>query len=1016
MLFKKPLTTSTGKPEEVFLLRNAEALQKIAIFADLSEGFTVGFVEVASKLECALAIQSLEAHNDNPEVQWISLRFDDPDLRYLITAISDALQQIELIPEKKVVLLLSGLELAIDAYRDYPVILSNLNIARDTYTHKLPYPMLFFLPSYAITRFARFAPDFWAWKSIEVRLQSDIKRDYLPQLTKFIPSDVRQGAFNFVGREMELNGLHDLLQREGIVSVCAIRGMGGVGKSELATHYAHKFRAYYSACYWFSLTQGNLPDLVLAKASPYLEIPEEILNSDNIYEQVKWCWQNWHPTEGKILLILDDVRSLDDIPKQSMPISPRFKIILTTRQRNLSPSFGELQLGLLQENESIELLKIIVGEDRINKEINSAKEICRYVGYLPLAIELIGTYLKQDEILRIEEYLHQLNLHDLSISDEMTSWISTERSILSTFKSSWISLRDTTKQIAMLLSRFAPAEIPWKDVVEPTIKLLGWDDEAIKKGRIQLNNLHLISIQGGKNIGIHPLLREYFRYQGDQMGEEFVRSIQESIAINMLTIAKSIPQAPTKDLLEKISVYIPHLHEVSEYMLNDIPNPDENLSWVFIGIARFYQGKGLYSLAEDPYKKCLISVQNILGENHPAFATSLNNLASLYYSQGRYSDAEPLYLQALALRQELFGEHHPDVAASLNDLAGLYSSQGKYDEAEPLYIQALALSQELLGEYHPDVASSLNNLAGLYFSQGKYDKAEPLYKQALSLSQELLGEYHPNVAASLNNLAFLYYSQGRYSEAEPLYLQALALRQKLLGERHPDVASSLDNLALLYYSQGRYSEAEPLYLQALVLRQELLGEQHPDVGSSLNNLAGLYSSQGRYDEAEPLYKQVLALSQELLGERHPAVASSLNNLAGLYSSQGRYDEAEPLYKQALALSQELLGEHHPTVATSLNNLALLYYSQGRYDEAEPLYKQALALRQELLGNHHPDVATSLNNLALLYYLQGRYDEAEPLYLQSLQIAEQVLGINHPNTRRFRNDYELCLLEISDKSI
>jgi hypothetical protein len=45
MLSKEPLTP-LGNTEEDFLLRNAEALQKIAIFADLSEGFTVGFVEV----------------------------------------------------------------------------------------------------------------------------------------------------------------------------------------------------------------------------------------------------------------------------------------------------------------------------------------------------------------------------------------------------------------------------------------------------------------------------------------------------------------------------------------------------------------------------------------------------------------------------------------------------------------------------------------------------------------------------------------------------------------------------------------------------------------------------------------------------------------------------------------------------------------------------------------------------------------------------------------------------------
>ncbi|WP_103669837.1 tetratricopeptide repeat protein [Pseudanabaena sp. BC1403] len=173
MLSKEPLTPS-GNPEEDFLLRNAEALQKIAIFADLSEGFTVGFVEVNLERDRNFTIRALESSKKNPELQWISLHFDDPDLHYLIAAITDSLQNVELIPDRKTVLLISGLEKTIGGYGDYPPLLSNLNIARDTYGHKLPYPILFLLPSYAMTRFARFAPDFWAWKSIEVRLQSDI--------------------------------------------------------------------------------------------------------------------------------------------------------------------------------------------------------------------------------------------------------------------------------------------------------------------------------------------------------------------------------------------------------------------------------------------------------------------------------------------------------------------------------------------------------------------------------------------------------------------------------------------------------------------------------------------------------------------------------------------------------------------------------------------------------------------------------------------------------------------------
>ncbi|NJL90897.1 MAG: tetratricopeptide repeat protein [Coleofasciculaceae cyanobacterium SM2_1_6] len=173
MLSKEPSVNLNSNLEADFLLRNAEALQKIAIFADLSEGFTLGFVEVNLERDRNFAIAALEARN-NPDRQWISLQFNDPDLRYLIAAITEALAQVEIIPDQKIILLISGLEKAIGGYGDYPPLLSNLNIARDTYTHKLPYPMLFFLPSYAITRFARFAPDFWAWKSIEVRLQSDL--------------------------------------------------------------------------------------------------------------------------------------------------------------------------------------------------------------------------------------------------------------------------------------------------------------------------------------------------------------------------------------------------------------------------------------------------------------------------------------------------------------------------------------------------------------------------------------------------------------------------------------------------------------------------------------------------------------------------------------------------------------------------------------------------------------------------------------------------------------------------
>jgi tetratricopeptide (TPR) repeat protein len=442
------------------------------------------------------------------------------------------------------------------------------------------------------------------------------------------------------------------------------------------------------------------------------------------------------------------------------------------------------------------------------------------------------------------------------------------------------------------------------------------------------------------------------------------------------------------------------------YRLAQLAQADAIVDEVGIALAVPWQEQGRYRESGMVWEQLVELRQRLLGDNHPAVAQSLNNLANLYQEQGCYEQAEPLLLQALELYQRLLGDDHPHVATSLNNLAYLYESQGCYEQAEPLYLQALELYHRLLGADHPNVAASLNNLAGLYRSQGRYEQAESLYLQALELSQRLLGDDHPNVANSRNNLAGLYQEQGRYEQAESLYLQALELSQRLLGDNHPNVATSLNNLAALYEAQGHYERAEPLYLQALELYQRLLGDDHPHVATSLNNLAYLYQSQGCYEQAEPLYLQALELRQRLLGDDHPRVASNLNNLAYLYQSQGRYEQAEPLYLQALQLNQRLLGDDHPQVASNLNNLAGLYRSQGRYEQAEPLYLQALELYQRLLKDDHPNVANSRNNLAGFYQEQGRYEQAEPLYLQALTIAVSTLGENHPSTRTIWQNFVL----------
>ncbi|MGD2183211.1 tetratricopeptide repeat protein [Lusitaniella coriacea] len=633
-----------------------------------------------------------------------------------------------------------------------------------------------------------------------------------------------------MGRDDDLDTLHKTLQQNSSVAISTVTGMGGIGKTELALQYAQRYweEFYPGGALWLQAREADLGVQILTFARVQMQLnPSE---KEELAEQIDYCWRNWRG-EGNVLVILDDVTDYQSVEPYLPPNLPRFKVIVTTRVQNLAQSFAALDLEVLKEPAALELLASLIGETRLNREEDAAKNLCAWLGYLPLGLELVGQYLAQRQdlsLVKMQQRLEKKRLEHKSL-EEPTSQTTAQQGVKAAFELSWQDLATEARELACLLSLFALAPIPWETV---EACLPEEDEEELEDIRdgvlVQLSLLQRVETGW---FQLHSLLREFLR--GKLEALEVADGLKRKYCQVMIRVSKQVPQSPTIQDIKGLTPVVPHLTETAKTWVDCVE--DENLMWAFLGLVFYYNGQGLYSLAEPWFQVCLSTVRARLGEEHPDVATSLNNLAELYRSQGRYEAAEPLYLEALELRKKLLGEEHPDVATSLNNLAELYRSQGRYEAAEPLYLEALDLKKKLLGEEHPHVASSLNNLAGLYYSQGRYEAAEPLYLEALDLYKKLLGEEHPSVATSLNNLAGLYKSQGRYEAAEPLYLEALELRKKLLGEEHPDVATSLNNLALLYESQGRYEAAEPLYVQAVGILLQRLGQNHPNTQTVLNN-------------------------------------------------------------------------------------------------------------------------------------------------------------------------------------
>ncbi|MBD2341436.1 tetratricopeptide repeat protein [Calothrix sp. FACHB-156] len=625
------------------------------------------------------------------------------------------------------------------------------------------------------------------------------------------------------------------LRKSRTLVISAVAGMGGVGKTELVIQYLKTHEADYpGGICWLTVRESNLAAAIVEFTQLYmnLEVPQRNFQGNplNLIEQVAWCWQHWRPKEGLVLVVLDDVTDLS-ICREFLPKTNRFRVLMTTRLRNLDANIEEISLDVLSPTEALQLLAAIVGEERLQKELETAEELCAWLGYLPLGLELVGRYLKKKPphwtLAKMLQRLKAQRLEDEAVNPGLQKTLSTaQHGVKAAFELSWKELQPMTQSIAELLSLFAPNIFTWK-WVESAIGLLNWNTTDLEIANEQLYEHHLFQFvedTEDSSYKIHPLIREYLQSKLEVSAQK--KELKQAFAKVFVAIAHNPPELPTLKFIKSVENAIPHLEEVVQNLIDVISN--ENLILPLTTLGKFYEGQGLYALAESWYEKCVSLAKSRLGEEHSDVATSFNNLAELYSLQGRYTEAEQLCLKALDLRQRLFGEEHPHVAQSYNNLASIYAFQRKHTEVEPLYLKALELRQRLLGEEHPDVVQSYHNLSMLYYYQRRYTEAEPLCLKAVELGPRLLGEEHPHVAIIYSNLAGLYLFKSQYTEAEQLYLKALKLRISQLGEEHSHVAHSYHLLAELYSLQGRYTEAEPLYLKAFKISECSLGVDHPN--------------------------------------------------------------------------------------------------------------------------------------------------------------------------------------------
>ncbi len=581
-----------------------------------------------------------------------------------------------------------------------------------------------------------------------------------------------------VGIEGKLKEVHEKLSNSkklSIGQVAKFEGMGGLGKTQLAVEYAHKYKnSYPSSVLWLTMDQ-NLDEQLLTVGKKYnlvnqnLDIKEQL---DGIKYQLK-SFEN-------MLLIYDNTNEQKDIEQEFLPKSSTNKILITTR--NPIQGYTSIELETLDFENSKKLLEIESDKVVLETENKFIEEIFEELGGLPLALEMAGAYIRHLD-LSWEEYLNlynEQNLELLNKSKLLESFTKHENNIVNTLTISQKIIDDESKlkEIINLLSY--GANEPIDD--ELICKLLNckYTDiiEAIKLG-IKLKYIK----KSSQGYTIHRLLKEVWKIQ-----EKLEQTFIDNVAKNLTDYIYEIKD----EYLNLSKIEIANLF--SQQWINYLPNNDTKAMLIAYRAYLDYY-KGNYNKALEIVKKADEIVEK---KDSKEYAEILTYQGTLNRKLGNQLIAKDFHTQSFEMIKRLYPKQdHEHIATSLNNLGVIWKNED-FNKALDFHTQSFEMRKRLYSNQdHPDIAHSLNNLGALWINKN-FDKALYFHTQSYEIKKRLYpNQDHPDITSYLNNLGFIW-KKRNFNKGLDFYMQSLEMKKRLYSnQNHPDIIITIFNLASL---------------------------------------------------------------------------------------------------------------------------------------------------------------------------------------------------------------------------
>lgn len=778
--------------------------------------------------------------------------------------------------------------------------------------------------------------------------------------------NVPQHNCKFTGRKEILQQImqHFNDHQMGIVTQ-VISGMGGVGKTQVATKFAYQAaeQKLYQNILWIHAASLDAINNSYREFASLLQIDIRGLRPNEIQTAVHSKLAE-NPKNSKILFVLDNVTNNDDAQTFISNLTTQLPMNFTLHVLITSRSQYWLETPIILEAFTPREALLFVKKHLPNEEKQSMYTLANTLYYFPLALGQAVAYIKAHT--NIDDYLalyndKEKNYHELFEGEENQY----SKSLWKTWYIAFSTLSRDAQNILFMSAYLYPDNIP----------IALFDDLNIEDRVQAIKDLRkhsfIILTKNNKAFKIHPLLQEVIRTNKALIDKpKFYGLIK---AMTLFRSKFTFDNATTKDDSWSIyGQYVMHAQALADHATK------VNSELIPAGI-QLYAKVAMYLTYRQQNNKVAFQIWkkiiNLVEQNYSNDRSLMLVLANLNTHLG-------FVMRQIGNLQQ--------AEKYLSKSMAIYSSQLPTisDNSEKL-LSVLRWDKNLISNdgVKADHSLCLLNYGHVKKAMADFNDSKVAYEQALKIldsckRNDFTRLYKVSILQSLGNL---YRHMCNVTDAE----RTLHLAKQIVNSDFPDhveQAYVYEGLANLLYYMGKYAEAKEEIEKSLVNRQSINSEKHYRIGYTKSMLGLILCADHQVEKGLSILNEAEEIYHKNFSEGHFRFMFLYMHMSYAYEMLNDYKKALLYLKKAQKIANTLWGDKSKMFLldkfTPIEQLPTS--NQAVYNLN--YYKNVLVIMKNLFGSQHIRVARYHYLLAQAYEQKHNLVKAKHHYQKALEIT------------------------------